>query len=128
MNYEVAVIGAGVVGLATAYHVMRAPGGSRVAVVDALGGPGMGDTSRSVGGFRTAFTSSVNRVLARSSVEFYEEVQRAGYDLGMRRTGYMFLATASNVDALGKLLGDGADFVDEGELEEMGIRTHVSNL
>ncbi|MGC8772717.1 MAG: NAD(P)/FAD-dependent oxidoreductase [Conexivisphaera sp.] len=128
MNYEVAVIGAGIVGLATAYHVMRTPGGSRVAVVDALGGPGMGDTSRSVGGFRTAFTSSVNRVLARSSVEFYEEVQRAGYDLGMRRTGYMFLATASNVDALGKLLGDGADFVDEGELEEMGIRTHVSNL
>ncbi|MGC8969260.1 MAG: NAD(P)/FAD-dependent oxidoreductase [Conexivisphaera sp.] len=127
-RYDVAVIGAGVIGLSTAYHVMRSSPGSRVIVVDQLEGPGLGDTSKSVGGFRTAFTSKMNRELARTTIEFYEEVQRAGRDMGLRRLGYLFLATRSNVEELRTQLGSGSRFVDESELRELGIRTRVSGI
>ncbi|MCI4460606.1 MAG: FAD-binding oxidoreductase [Thaumarchaeota archaeon] len=128
MSYDAIVVGAGVIGLSTAYHLLRSSPGLRVAVVDALGGPGMGDTSKSLGGFRTAFTSELNRLLASTSVRFYEELQARGRDVGLRRYGYLFLATEGSYDALRSYVGAGSRFLDERELSEMGIRTRVSGL
>lgn len=128
MGYDFVVVGAGVIGLSAAYHVKRASPGSSVLLVDALGGPGLGDTSKSVGGFRTAFTSDVNRALASSSVGFYEELQAGGRDLGLRRYGYLFLATDETYDELMRYLGGGSRLLDERELSEMGLRTRVSGL
>lgn len=91
MAYDLIVIGAGIVGLASAYHFVRDRGGS-VLVVDERGGPGQGNTARSVGGFRLGlFTSSVNRLVSETTVRFYLDVQRNGYDLGLHQVGYLIL-------------------------------------
>jgi glycine/D-amino acid oxidase-like deaminating enzyme len=85
------VVGAGIVGLATAYHLKRMSPASRVLVVERAASPGAGDTGRSMAAFRTIFTSRLSSLLARSTVEFYRDLQRSGFDLGMRWAGYLFL-------------------------------------
>jgi len=91
LRYDLAVIGAGIVGLVTAYYYTEKRGG-RVLVIDENTGPAQGNTARSVGGFRLGlFTSRLNRVVSESSVRFYLDLQSAGYDLGIQQVGYLVL-------------------------------------
>jgi glycine/D-amino acid oxidase-like deaminating enzyme len=114
--YDYVVVGAGVIGMATAYHLKRLSPRSRVLVVDQYPGVGMGDTARSAAAFRTIFTSWINRVLAKTSVDFYREVQRGGVDLGMEFVGYLFLVPRENAAFMQKVAG---------ELKEMGISVDI---
>jgi len=114
--YDYVVVGAGVVGMATAYHLKRLSPGSKVLVVDQHPGVGMGDTARSAAAFRTIFTSWINRVLSKSSVDFYREVQRGGVDLGMEFVGYLFLVPRENAVLMQKAAE---------ELKEMGISVDI---
>lgn len=89
------VVGAGIVGLASAYHFVKSVGG-RILVLDALAGPAQGNTAKSVGGFRMGlFTSSVNRLISETTVKFYLDVQKNGYDLGIHQVGYLILLDES---------------------------------
>jgi len=90
--YDYVVVGAGIVGLATAYHLKLLEPRSTVAVVDAGPAPGSGDTGRSMGAFRAFFTSRLNMLLAASSIDYYLSVERGGRSLGVRMAGYLFLA------------------------------------
>ncbi|MCC6032126.1 MAG: FAD-binding oxidoreductase [Pyrobaculum sp.] len=114
--YDYVVVGAGVVGMATAYHLKRLSPGSKVLVVDQHPGVGMGDTARSAAAFRTIFTSWINRVLSKTSVDFYREVQRGGVDLGMEFVGYLFLVPRENAVLMQKVAE---------ELKEMGISVDI---
>lgn len=100
-------------------------------VVDKMGGPGMGDTSRSAAAFRAIFTSRVNRLLAGSTISFYEDLQSRGVDLGMRFVGYLFLVTKSSMSrvmrAVGEL-GGLAEVLDPSAARGLGLRTRVSGL
>lgn len=98
--YDYVVVGAGVVGVATAYHLKRLSPSSRALVVDQFPGPGMGDTAKSAAAFRTIFTSWINRTLAKNSVEYYREIQKSGVDLGMRWVGYLFLVHHEEKDVM----------------------------
>ena len=92
MPYDYVVVGAGIIGLATAFHLKRLDPGASVLVVEREAGPGAGDTGRSAAAFRVFFTGRVNNLLAGSSVEFYRHVQEEeGHDLGMMWLGYLFL-------------------------------------
>jgi glycine/D-amino acid oxidase-like deaminating enzyme len=102
--------------MATAYHLKRLSPRSKVLVVDQHPGVGMGDTARSAAAFRTIFTSWINRVLAKTSVDFYREVQRGGVDLGMEFVGYLFLVPRENAAFMQKVAG---------ELKEMGISVDI---
>ncbi|AAL64101.1 NAD(P)/FAD-dependent oxidoreductase [Pyrobaculum aerophilum] len=110
--YDYVIVGAGIVGMAAAYHIRRLSPHSKVLVVDQNPGVGMGDTGRSAAAFRTAFTSWINRVLAKTSIDFYREVQRKGVDLGMRFVGYLFLVPEENAETMRKVAE---------ELRTMGI-------
>jgi len=91
LKYDLVVVGAGIVGLASAYHYIGRKGG-RVLVIDVNPGPAQGNTARSVGGFRLGlFTSRLNRIVSESSVEFYMHLQSKGYDLGIHHVGYLIL-------------------------------------
>ncbi len=89
--YDYVVVGAGVVGMSTAYHLKRFSPNARVLVIDQNPSVGMGDTAKSAAAFRTIFTSWANRILAKTSVQFYRDVQLSGVDLGMKWVGYLFL-------------------------------------
>ena len=92
------VVGAGIVGLAAAYHLAASCGGCRVLVVEKRHGPGHGDTGRSAAAFRAVFSSTLNVLLAKSSIDYYLEVQGRGRDLGMRLLGYLFVLPGGAVE------------------------------
>ncbi|MEZ0248620.1 MAG: FAD-binding oxidoreductase [Thermoproteus sp.] len=136
---KVVVVGAGIIGMATAYHIKNIMPDADVTVIDMMSGAGMGDTGRSAAAFRTIFTSRLNRLLAKTTIEFYREVQKRGWNLSMRFVGYLFLADAAEVAGLKpvvnelKAMGLSIDFVeppkwsrprvsDDEEAREMGLQ------
>jgi FAD-dependent oxidoreductase domain-containing protein 1 len=85
------VIGAGILGLACAYHLKVNNPTKEILVVDRLLDAAQGNTARSAAMFRNMFSSQDNLMLAQSSVNFYLETQRSGVDLGIRQTGYLWV-------------------------------------
>ncbi|MGP8076398.1 MAG: NAD(P)/FAD-dependent oxidoreductase [Thermoplasmata archaeon] len=90
-SYRTVVVGAGIVGLFTAYHIARM-GGGPVLVVD-RGFLSGGASGRNGGGVRQQWETRGTVRLARESVEAYRHFGREfGFNIWFRQTGYLFLA------------------------------------
>jgi sarcosine oxidase subunit beta len=86
----VAVVGGGIVGLASAYYLAKRGASVVVCEKGSLGG---GSTERSAGGIRTQFSTTVNVDLSLASLEVWDEFEETfGVDIAHRRNGYLFLA------------------------------------
>lgn len=91
-RYDLAVIGAGIIGLTSAYYIKKSNPDLSVVVIDKQHTFAQGQTGRSAAAFRDLFSSDTNFSLASSSIEQYRHIQNGlGFDLGMKFTGYMFL-------------------------------------
>ena len=89
---DVLVIGAGIMGLASAYHLKKNNPGKDVLVIDRYGGPGQGNTGRSNAMFRNTFSSKDNQVLSDASIDFFIHVQEEmKIDIGLQKIGYLWL-------------------------------------
>lgn len=94
-EFDVIVVGAGIVGLASAYHILSQDPGCRVVIVEKATSAGQGDTAKTVAGIRNTFTSEVNRLLSETSIDFYKHVQEeVKFDLHLEFVGYLWLLTA----------------------------------
>jgi sarcosine oxidase, subunit beta len=87
---SVVVVGGGVIGLSTAYHLARA------GVPDVLllerDEFGSGSTCRAAGGVRAQFSDAVNVELGLRSLRTFETFERDfGQDIDLRQVGYLFL-------------------------------------
>jgi glycine/D-amino acid oxidase-like deaminating enzyme len=91
---QVLIVGAGILGLASAYHILRSQGGIDLLVVEKMAGPGLGDTAKSAAAFRDMFSSPVNRDLSRGSIAFYERIEQEFGGIGFKKIGYLWLSTA----------------------------------
>jgi sarcosine oxidase subunit beta len=90
-EYSVAIIGAGIIGLYTAYHLARA-GVGPILVLD-RGFLSSGASGRNGGGVRQQWETRATVRLARESVEAYRHFGREfGYTIWFRQSGYLFLA------------------------------------
>jgi len=88
---DVLIVGAGIIGLATGYHLKNMNPKLDVLIVDRLGAAGQGSTAKSAAAFRCLFASRTNFALADSSAEFYRYVQDDfGFDLKLRWAGYLW--------------------------------------
>ena len=133
-EYDAVIVGAGVLGLATAYHVKRQNPGHRVLVIERLSGPGQGSTAKSAGMFRVFFYSKTNLALAHTSVEFYKHLQEErGIELNIRWVGYLWLFDAKGYGKIKPVLdaisARGLEYrvLEAPELEKtMGLRTDLS--
>ena len=90
-RYDVIIIGAGVLGAASAYHLMKNNPSKKILVIDRYFGPANGNTGRSNAMFRNTFTSEDNQLLSDCSIDFYLGVQKSSADIGMKQTGYLWL-------------------------------------
>jgi FAD-dependent oxidoreductase domain-containing protein 1 len=91
-EHDTVIVGAGIIGLSTAYHVKIRNPKLSILVVDKLGAAGQGSTAKSAAAFRCLFASRTNFALADSSAEFYKHVQNdLGFDLKLRWSGYLWL-------------------------------------
>ncbi|RLI06598.1 FAD-binding oxidoreductase [Candidatus Bathyarchaeota archaeon] len=105
MEYDAIVVGAGLFGLATAYHIKELRPEDRILLLERLGGPGQGNTAKSAALFRAFFSSRTNLALADSSIEFYRHVQEElGHDLRMRFVGYLWLLTSERYEEVKPVL------------------------
>lgn len=91
-RYDVVIVGAGIMGVAAAYHLQKNNPGKQILVMDRFGAPGQGNTGRSNAMFRNTFSSSDNQVLADASIDFYLHLQEElKVDVGLQKIGYLWL-------------------------------------
>ncbi|WP_199815505.1 FAD-binding oxidoreductase [Streptomyces griseus] len=87
---SVVVIGGGVMGTSIAHHLAAA--GVRDVVLVERDELAAGSTSKAAGGVRAQFSDALNvRLGARSLEAFGRFGEEIGYDIGLRRVGYLFL-------------------------------------
>ena len=89
---DILVIGAGIMGVASAYHLKKNNPEKDVLVVDRYGAPGQGNTGRSNAMFRNTFSSKDNQILSDASIDFFLHVQEElKADIGLQQIGYLWL-------------------------------------
>lgn len=90
---DVVIVGGGVMGASTAYHLAR-KGAKKVVLIEKEPFFGMMSTGQCAGGIRHQFSSEINIRLSLESIRmlecFPEEMEQ---DVGLRFTGYLFLLT-----------------------------------
>jgi glycine/D-amino acid oxidase-like deaminating enzyme len=89
---EVVILGAGIMGASTAWHLARR-GVRRVVLLDRGDAAGAGSTGRATGGFRAQYATAINvrlSLLARGKLTSFED--DTGVDPGYAPHGYLWLA------------------------------------
>src|ERR687884_1741363 len=88
---EVVVVGGGVMGTSTAFHLAEA--GVDVLLVE-RGQLAGGSTSKAAGGVRAQFSDALNIALGARGLEaFARFAERPGQEIDLHRNGYLFLLT-----------------------------------
>ncbi len=125
-KYNVVVVGAGILGLCSAYHIKRQNPDEKILIIDKFGSAGQGNTAKSEACFRNVFSSKTNFALANSTVDFYLHVHRElKHDLGLHLIGYLFLFSEDdykrNKDVLEEMQRRGVEleYFERGDLERM---------
>ncbi len=129
------VVGAGILGLSTAYHIKRENPDAKVIVVEKRAAAGQGNTAKSAAMFRSFFYSTTNLTLADSSVEFYRFLQEKGkVNLNIKWTGYLWLFSKDHYRKVEPVLkelsrrGLNYTYYEEEELSrKLKMETHVSS-
>ena len=92
---DVVVIGGGIMGASTAYH-LAARGCTDVVVVESAEMFGLGSTGLNAGGIRYQFATKVNVELSKLSIGMMERfADEMGQEVGLRRCGYLFMLDRS---------------------------------
>jgi sarcosine oxidase subunit beta len=85
----VVIIGGGVIGTSAAFHLAEA--GVDVVLVERAE-LGSGSTSRAAGGVRAQFSDALNIQIAQRSLEAFNRfATRPGWEIDLRRSGYLFV-------------------------------------
>jgi sarcosine oxidase, subunit beta len=88
---DVVIVGGGVVGASTAYH-LAAAGAGRVVLLERADRLAAGSTGACAGGFRYQFSSEINVRLSQASVPMITGfTEQHGLPLDVARDGYLFL-------------------------------------
>ena len=88
MRYDQVIIGAGVIGAASAYHLKRDNPEMELILIDKGDRAGAGNTSRSAALYRNIFSSNASKTLSTSSISYYEEL---GYEIQLDPIGYLWM-------------------------------------
>ncbi len=91
-TFDIIVVGAGVLGVATAFHIQKNNPEKKILLVDRYLAAGQANTAMSAAAVRNMFASSTNQMLTDSSIKYFEHVQNdLGYELMFEKTGYLWL-------------------------------------
>lgn len=99
-NYEVAIIGGGIIGMATAYYLSKK--GVKLVVIEKRY-IGSGSTGRCIGGIRQQFSNHTTIRLMKQSIELFSQMEdEFGFNVEFYRGGYLLLAHDKNTDKVFK--------------------------
>ncbi|MDH5448593.1 MAG: FAD-binding oxidoreductase [Candidatus Bathyarchaeota archaeon] len=133
-EYDSVIVGAGIIGLATAYHIKKQRPNDRILVIDKMSTAGQGNTAKSAAMFRCFFYSHTNLTLVDTTVEFFKHVQnQLGVDLKLKWAGYLWLFSKEHYRIIEPILrsmaenGLGYEVYEEEELtKRLNLRTKVT--
>jgi sarcosine oxidase, subunit beta len=90
-NFDVIIIGAGSVGVPTAYYLAKS--GVNVLVVDSEASVGQGSNKKAIGGIRATHSDPVKIKLGLRSIEIFSHwMENTGDDIEWTQGGYCFVA------------------------------------
>jgi sarcosine oxidase subunit beta len=93
---DVVIIGGGIMGASTAYHLAKR-GCRNVVVLESSEMFGAGSTGLNAGGVRYQFSTAVNIELSKLSIRMMERfADEMGQEVALRRCGYLFLLDSEN--------------------------------
>ena len=91
-RYDVVIIGAGMLGMATAYYLKINNSEKKILVVDKEASAGAGNTAQSAAMYRDTFSSEVNLMLSSTTRDFFKHVQNdLGVALSLKDITYLWL-------------------------------------
>ncbi|MHA2230728.1 MAG: NAD(P)/FAD-dependent oxidoreductase, partial [Candidatus Thorarchaeota archaeon] len=95
-SFDIIIVGAGVIGVATAYYLQKNNPSKKILLVDRYLAAGQANTAMSAAAIRNMFASSTNQLLTDTSIKFTEHIQEElGYDLFFEKCGYLWLLSES---------------------------------
>ena len=119
--YEVAIIGAGIIGIATAYYLHKNHGISRIALID-RGAPMAFTSAQSGENYRNWWPHPTMVAFTNRSIDLLEDIARDSANrINMNRRGYALVTRNREIDELVEQLHDGL-----GDTAEKLIRYHKS--
>ncbi|MGD0587894.1 MAG: FAD-dependent oxidoreductase [Thermoplasmata archaeon] len=127
-SYDVVIVGAGPMGLASAYHLIHKLPELSVLVVEARSGPGEGSMGASNAMVRDVFSSRDNHLLAKSSISFYRrqmeehEELRAPVPL-LDLYGYLWLLPESRMEEYSSLISESDGSIEAAPVSLDKLRT-----
>jgi glycine/D-amino acid oxidase-like deaminating enzyme len=127
-RYDVVIVGAGALGLASAYHLNSAHPELSVLVVDAQSGPGEGSMGASAAMVRDVFSSPDNQLLAHSAIRFYRHLMDEHEELRepaplLDLYGYLWLLPESRRREYYAIVEESGGTLDVEKLDLDGVRT-----
>lgn len=88
MKYDTIIVGAGVIGASTAYHLKRLSPKKKVLLIDKNNKVAVGNTAKSAALYRNLFSSKTSQVLANSSISYYESIADK---ISLKELGYFWM-------------------------------------
>lgn len=90
-KYDIAIIGAGVIGCSLAYYLCRR-GIANIVIIEKERFPGAGSTSKAFGGIRAQFTTEANICMSLLTMKLLEEMdEEMASQSGYIKAGYLFV-------------------------------------
>ncbi|MFH2056726.1 MAG: FAD-binding oxidoreductase [bacterium] len=134
-NYDIVIIGGGIIGAATAYYLAERKFG-RIAVLERQQYLGNGATGKCAGGIRAQFASEVNVRMSMLSEEKFENFARElDVDAQFEQVGYLFLLTSEEQIeafkqqfAMWQQLGQPVQWLSPAEVKKLAPEVDVSDL
>lgn len=131
---SVVVIGGGVIGLSTAYHLARS--GMRDVVLVETNQLGSGSTSKAAGGVRAMFSDEVNILLGKHSLDIFERFGALfDQEIDLHQVGYLFLlerdddvADFERTVALQQSLGVDCRMIDPAEAQRRSPLINIDGV
>ncbi len=88
MEADTIIVGAGVIGTSTAYHLKRMDPERDILLLEREKRPGNGNTGKSAALYRNIFSSATSKLLSTSSIRYYMEL---GNRIQMNPIGYLWM-------------------------------------
>ncbi|HEX6158697.1 MAG TPA: FAD-dependent oxidoreductase, partial [Thermoanaerobaculia bacterium] len=136
-DFDLIIIGGGIIGGSTLYHLAQLGYPGRVLVLEREDALSKGSTALSAGGFRNIWTTPINMKLTSYSIQrlrkFREEL---GFPIGFDQRGYLFCQYEENFEsaktfgAEWEKNGVKIEFLDAREVEQKvpGLRAGVDHI